>query len=261
MNIERSLVLNRYFHGLFGAERFDELRRVLKEQEEGLGPNGRSRFFHVLAGRSGLKIQARSLEEYDRRIMEYEADLAKRRRVEPFRSFKYFQYLALLYTEMFLDHMTAGPAEFIRELNDFKASKTDFTDIPDFTPDDLRRLAFFMATGSGKTLSSMAFALKHAHLHNLRRIVVVIPYLSIIEQSSSVFRDVLGDEVVVEHHSGVSYVEDGREAATEKDESTSFAQLASENWDAPIIVTTSVQFLESLFARKPSKSSQRNKDQ
>ena len=152
MNIERSLVLNRYFHGLFGAERFDELRRVLKEQEEGLGPNGRSRFFHVLAGRSGLKIQARSLEEYDRRIMEYEADLAKRRRVEPFRSFKYFQYLALLYTEMFLDHMTAGPAEFIRELNDFKASKTDFTDIPDFTPDDLRRLAFFMATGSGKTL-------------------------------------------------------------------------------------------------------------
>ena len=49
MNIERSLVLNRYFHGLFGAERFDELRRVLKEQEEGPGPDGRSRFFHALA--------------------------------------------------------------------------------------------------------------------------------------------------------------------------------------------------------------------
>jgi hypothetical protein len=152
MNIERSLVLNRYFHDLFGAERFDELRWVLKEQEEGPAPGGRSHFFHVLAGRSGLKIEVRSLEEYDRRIMEYEADLAKRRRVELFRSFKYFQYLALLYTEIFLDRMTAGPAEFIRDLNAFKASKTDFTDIPDFTPDDLRRLAFFMATGSGKTL-------------------------------------------------------------------------------------------------------------
>ena len=64
MNIERSLVLNRYFHGLFGAERFDELRRVLKEQEEGSAPGGRSHFFHVLAGRSGLKIEVRSLEEY-----------------------------------------------------------------------------------------------------------------------------------------------------------------------------------------------------
>jgi len=54
MNLERSLVLNRYLHSLFGAERFDELRRALKEQEEGTGPDGRSRFFHVLAGRSGL---------------------------------------------------------------------------------------------------------------------------------------------------------------------------------------------------------------
>ena len=151
MSLERSLVLNRYFHGLFGAVRFDELRRALKEQEEGPGPDGRSHFFHVLAGRSGLKIQAQLLEEYDRRIMEYEAVLAKRRRVELFQSFKYFQYLALLYTEIFFDRMTAGPNEFIKELNAFRASKADFTNIPDFTPEDLRRLAFFMATGSGKS--------------------------------------------------------------------------------------------------------------
>ena len=152
MNLERALILNRYLHSLFGAERFDAVRRALKEQEEGAGSDGRSRFFSVLAGRSELKIDARQLEEYDRRVMEYESLLAKRRRAEAFKSFKYFQYLALLYTEVFLDRMTDDPAAFLRELNAFRASKTDFADIPDFTPDDLRRLAFFMATGSGKTL-------------------------------------------------------------------------------------------------------------
>jgi len=152
MNLECSLVLNRYLHGLFGAERFDDLRRALKEQEEGAGSDGRSHLFHVLSGRSGIKIEARTLEDYDRRVMEYEAALAKKRRAEPFKSFKYFQYLALLYTEIFLDRLTADPAAFLRELNAFRAGKSDFADIPDFTADNVRRLAFFMATGSGKTL-------------------------------------------------------------------------------------------------------------
>ena len=152
MSLERSLALNRYVHSLFGAERFDELRRALKEQEEGPGPDGRSRFFHVLAGRSGLMIDARQLEAYDSRVMEYESALARKRRAEPFKSFKYFQYLALLYTEIFLDRMTADPKAFLMALNTFRASKADFANIPDFLPDDLRRLAFFMATGSGKTL-------------------------------------------------------------------------------------------------------------
>ena len=82
MNLERALILNRYLHSLFGAERFDVLRRALKEQEEGAGSDGRSRFFSVLAGRSELKIDARQLEEYDRRVMEYESLLAKRRMAE-----------------------------------------------------------------------------------------------------------------------------------------------------------------------------------
>jgi hypothetical protein len=152
VNLERSLVLNCYFHSLLGAERFDVLRRGLRDQEEGTSPDGHSRFFYVLSGRSGVKIGAQSLEEYDRRIMDYEATLAKRRRAEPFRSFKYFQYLALLYTELFLDHLTADPAAFLRDLNAFRAGRADFAEIPDFTADDVRRLAFFMATGSGKTL-------------------------------------------------------------------------------------------------------------
>lgn len=152
MNLERSLVLNRFLHGQLGADRFDDLRRALKDQEEGPGPDGQTRFFHVLAGRAGLRIDRRTLAEYDLRIVGYEARLAKSRRVEPFRSFKYFQYLALLYTEIYLDRLTADPKAFLQELNAFRAGRADFGDIPAFQPDDLRRLAFFMATGSGKTL-------------------------------------------------------------------------------------------------------------
>ncbi|MEW6745514.1 MAG: DEAD/DEAH box helicase family protein [Planctomycetota bacterium] len=152
MNLERSLVLNRYFHNLFGAERFDELRRALRDQEEGPGPDGHSRFFHVLVGRAGLHIDRRTLADYDLRILAYEARLAKNRRAEPFRTFKYFQYLALLYSEGFLDLLTADPKAFLLELNAFRASEADFIDILALDSDDLRRLAFFMATGSGKTL-------------------------------------------------------------------------------------------------------------
>lgn len=152
MNIERSLVLNHYLHSLFGVERFEDLRRALREQEEGPGPDGHSRFFHVLVGRSDLQLDPQTLSQYDQRVMEYEARLAKSRRSEPFKAFKYFQYLALLYTEIFLDRVTENPETFLHELKTFRTGKAGFTDIPDFSTDDLRRLAFFMATGSGKTL-------------------------------------------------------------------------------------------------------------
>ncbi len=153
MSLERSLVLNRYIHGLFGAGRFDDLRRALRDQEEGPGPDGESRFFHALGGRTGLNRDlVGKLADYDRRIMEYEAQLAKNRRAEPFRAFKYFQYLALLYTEIYLDRLTADPKALLRELNTFRVSMPDFAEIPPFGLDDLRRLALFMATGSGKTL-------------------------------------------------------------------------------------------------------------
>jgi len=97
-------------------------------------------------------------------------------------------------------------------------------------------------TGGGKTLSSLAFALKHSITHGLERIIYVIPYTSIIEQNADVFREVVGDDQVVEHHSNVI-----------EDDLTTKSRLASENWDAPIIVTTTVQFFESLFASKSSR--------
>lgn len=98
-------------------------------------------------------------------------------------------------------------------------------------------------TGGGKTLSSMAFALEHAKHYHKRRIIYVIPYTSIIEQTADTFRDIFGD-AVIEHHSNA-------EADPEKENHKS--HLACENWDAPIIVTTNVQFFESLFAAKTSR--------
>ena len=93
------------------------------------------------------------LAEYDARVMSYEARLAKARGQF---AFKYFQYLGLLYTEIFLDRLTTEPVAFLAELNAFlrgqKRAEPTLREFPDFELDDLRRLAFFMATGSGKTL-------------------------------------------------------------------------------------------------------------
>ncbi|NCC49921.1 MAG: CRISPR-associated helicase Cas3' [Spartobacteria bacterium] len=101
-------------------------------------------------------------------------------------------------------------------------------------------------TGGGKTLSSMAFALRHAVKHAKSRIIYVIPYTSIIEQTVGVFRAIPGFEnAVIEHHSNI--------ALDDEDAETSRSRLAAENWDAPIIVTTAVQFFESLYACKTSR--------
>lgn len=105
-------------------------------------------------------------------------------------------------------------------------------------------------TGGGKTLSGMAFALEHARRHGMQRVIVVIPYLSIIEQNAAEYRKVLDpkDEgIVIEHHSAVAAKDDDDEQGRSPEE------LAAENWDAPIIVSTSVQFIESLFANRTSK--------
>lgn len=99
-------------------------------------------------------------------------------------------------------------------------------------------------TGGGKTVASLAFALQHVREHHMDRIIYVIPYTSIIEQNAKVFSDILGTDNVLEDHCNVDY---------ESSEELKPMQLAAENWDKPIIVTTNVQFYESFFSNKSAK--------
>lgn len=98
-------------------------------------------------------------------------------------------------------------------------------------------------TGGGKTLASLGFALRHCAAHpEMERIVYAIPFTSIIEQNGKVFRRIFGAHAVLEHHSAMRPPEEG-----------TLGDLATENWDAPLVVTTNVQLFESLYSNKPSR--------
>lgn len=110
-------------------------------------------------------------------------------------------------------------------------------------------------TGGGKTLASLRFSLAHALSHQKRRVIYVIPFTSIIEQTADVFRQAVGNDVVLEHHSSFDWEDAKRlRRADGGDERDGLGVLrhAAENWDAPIVVTTAVQFFESLFASRTS---------
>lgn len=99
-------------------------------------------------------------------------------------------------------------------------------------------------TGGGKTISSLCWAIHHALKFKKERIIIVIPYTSIITQTAAILRNIFGDRNVLEHHSAIIEEDQSKEHRN---------KLLSENWNAPIVVTTNIQFLESLFSNKPSK--------
>lgn len=115
----------------------------------------------------------------------------------------------------------------------------------DMAEEDQGLFSLTVPTGGGKTLSSLAFALAHAKKHGLKRVIYVIPYITITEQTADTFCKALGDDQVVEHHANATFDEEDPQGLR--------LRLSTENWDATVIVTTSVQFFESLFAARTSR--------
>jgi CRISPR-associated endonuclease/helicase Cas3 len=104
-------------------------------------------------------------------------------------------------------------------------------------------------TGGGKTRSAMGFALRHALRHGLRRVVMAVPFISITEQTAAIYRGIFGSAAVLEHHSALRSPETD---AGDFHNTAVWSRLAAENWDAPIVVTTTIQLFESLFANSTS---------
>ncbi len=147
-----------------------------------------------------------------------------------------------------LPHTLDGLATRLDDFLERKRSESGESEINELRSDVLRccldsaskasgQFTLTVPTGGGKTYSALAFALHHARNHGHRRVITVLPYTTILEQTVKAYRDAVGTDAVVEHHSNIDIT---RESLAN--------QHATENWDAPLVVTTSVQFLESLYA-------------
>lgn len=156
MKIEKYLALNKYFLSLFGVKNFGDLQKELANKKEVIS-EGRSHFVNVLCSLDNLKISEDELFRYDTNIQSYVRKISYRR--EPI-SLKYFQYLAVLFAEIFLDNLKHRKTQFINELNEFLQSYEDgklkytIGKFNEENENELKKLAFWMATGSGKTLIS-----------------------------------------------------------------------------------------------------------
>ncbi len=152
MKVENNLVLNKYFLYLFGFTEIKDLFDYLREIDEGIDEYGKSYFINSLISLKNLKIDTEDLLRYDQNIQKYLKKINEKR--DPI-NLKYFQYLAILFTEIFLDHLKNKKQKFLYSLNIFLKNyqeKEDKKIFDQFTENDLRKLAFWMATGSGKTL-------------------------------------------------------------------------------------------------------------
>jgi len=179
--LEKYLVLNKYFINLLGFNNFNKIRDILRNEIEGFDNEGRSYFFLRLLEENPKLSE---LEEYDKRIYEYVKKLRENRN-QPNFNLRYFQYLAVLFTEIFLDRYTNNKEEFLRDLNTFlkEFREKENLEISEFTEDDLRKLAFWMATGSGKTLIlHINYWQVLKYFKNWNRIILITPNETLTEQ-------------------------------------------------------------------------------
>jgi len=149
MQLGKKLILFRYILKQFGYDDFETLREEFNTRLTGSNATGRSYFAGVLVNRTEKRISNHTLFTYDEAVSGYERKL-RENRAEPFFTLKYYQWFALFFTEYYLDQYVNHQSAFIRDLNQFKAQSTDFHGIDDYTENDLKKLAFWMATGSGK---------------------------------------------------------------------------------------------------------------
>lgn len=184
--LEHRLVLCDYLYDLFGQEEFDDFQQKLQNTQEGFTEDGHSYFFHVLKGWEGLELPERRLAEYDLNIKQHVEKINRLR--DRALQLKYFQYLAVLLTEVYLDKYCNQREEFLTELNEYReswnAEHSALDDVLSFREADLDKLAFWMATGSGKTI---IFHLNlHQFLHyndeQLDNIILITPREELTQQ-------------------------------------------------------------------------------
>ncbi|WP_258359437.1 DEAD/DEAH box helicase family protein [Moorella sulfitireducens] len=188
VKLEERLVLLAWLNSLFGYKSNKEMLTDLKDTGEGFDPEGRSFIYHHLVGRGDkLRIPVEKLEMYDENIRKHLATI-NQGRIKPV-TLRYFQYLALLYTEIFLDWRFNHPVELLSQLNAFVVARNNAKapgEQPDplFTEEDLNKVAFWMATGSGKTLIMHFnyYQFLHYNRKPLDNIILITPNEGLTEQ-------------------------------------------------------------------------------
>jgi len=151
MQLSKKLILFRFILGQFGYDTFEELRDDFNNKETGTSSTGYTFFAAAIMSNTKKKVEDNQIQLYDEAIQGYEKKL-RDNRAEPFFSFKYYQWFSLLFTEYFFDLYSSQKESLIQQLNVLMELETDFKNIEVFTENDLKKLAYWMATGSGKTL-------------------------------------------------------------------------------------------------------------
>ena len=151
MQLSKQLILFRYILKQFGYEAFEDLRDEFNNTDCGVSSTGYTFFAGALMAKSDKLVEDRLIQQYDEAIQGYEKRL-KENRAEPFFTFKYYQWFSLLFSEYFFDLYSNNQTHFINQLNEYLNESKDFKDIEVYKESDLKKLAYWMATGSGKTL-------------------------------------------------------------------------------------------------------------